>query len=211
MPETTTPRKLGGPAFHKNPDCKCNACSSRRRKEEAVAQSDRTGRDALVSNPQAIQKRGIVDADMPLMTQGRSVKDRVAQWVLIRQQEPGIKNAEVARRLGIGVHHLNTLISRAHKEGWLRFDDPISRLEHEIIPKVMDNLSLFLDQKDKQVTIEAAKGTIFKSYQESKGITETPQTVVAIRIEAADPDSTRVITGTIVGQGREIIDTEVEK
>jgi hypothetical protein len=202
VPETDTPpqKPFGGPSAHKNPNCRCNACVARRRKEEALALADRAGRGALAPKP----SKKTINADNPYVTQGRSPKDRVGQWVLMRQQEPGITNVEIAKRLGITVVHLNSVIGDAVKAGWLKFDDPFSRLEHEIIPKVMDNLSLFLDQKDKTVTLETAKGTVFKTYAEAKGVTEAPQNVIAIRIEAADPAAMRVITGQIVGEGRKI-------
>lgn len=95
-------------------------------------------------------------------------------------------------------------VNRAVREGWLVLEDPLDILEHEIIPKVAKNLSMFLDQGDKQVTIETAKGTLFKAYQESKGISQNPTTVLALKIEPAAPDAPQAIIGQIIGIGRSL-------
>lgn len=189
----------GGPDFHK-PGCNCRACASRRRTAEAIALTTRDGRSSLAAKGSK-QVGEAIEADFVIT--GTTPRDRVAQWVALRQQEPGIKTSEIARRLGIVPHTLYATLTRAQKEGWLRFDDPLSRIEYEIIPKVLNNMSKFLDQEDKAVTIEAWKSTAAKHYLEAKGVTEAPQTFVAIKIEAADPDSLKVITGTIVGRPRE--------
>lgn len=122
--------------------------------------------------------------------------------------EPGIKSNEIARRIGISPKTLYAYISQANREGWLKFDDPISRIDHEIIPKVLDNISEFLDQKDKTVTIETAKGTIFKQYQDEKGLGEVSQTVLALKIETVEPDRVKVITGHIVGKPKALLEGE---
>lgn len=204
-------RTPGGPAQHKNPNCACNYCKARRRAQEAISQSDGIGRVPL--DPKGNILTDVIEANAPLVTYGatalgNSSRDRVGQWVLMRHQEPGIKNIEVARRLGITIDTLNYHLNKATKEGWLKFDDPMSRIEHEIVPKVLANLSEFLDKKDKTVTIETAKGTVFKQFQESKGISESPQMVVAIKIEAADPDTVRAVTGQIVGKGRDVEESQ---
>lgn len=197
--ETVVPIKkhAGGPDTHK-PGCICRACTSRRRQKEALTFTTRDGRGSVAT---AKITQPVIEADFVVI--GKSARDRVAQWVALRHQEPGIKTAEVAKRLGLSPHTLYAIIARAQREGWLRFDDPISRMEYEIVPKVLDNLSLFLDQKDRTATIEAAKGTIFKHYQEAKGNAEVPQTFVAIKIETTDADRTKIITGKIVGKARE--------
>ena len=102
------------------------------------------------------------------------------------------------------------MISKATKEGWLIFEDPMKRIEHEITPAVVDNLKYWLDKKDKQITIETAKGTLFPAYKESKGIREAPSTVLAIKIEPAiqgDPGvEIKTFTGTIVGTPKGMVE-----
>lgn len=111
--------------------------------------------------------------------------------------------------MGIGVANLRWHLRKATKEGWLRFDDPLERLEHELIPQTMDNLKHFLDKKDRQTTIETAKNTIFKVYQESQGVGQTQQTVLALKIDMQaipNQETTKIISGEVVGTPKELKD-----
>lgn len=161
--------------------------------------------------PQSATK-DVINADNPLVTYKHTARTRIAQWIQIRHQEPGIKNIEVAKRMGITLPYLNSLISQATKEGWLKFDDPLSRIEYEIVPKTLDNMSLFLDQKDRQATLEAFKHTVAAQYKESKGISEGQKTVIALKIEASpDGEPVKVLTGNIVGKPKDIFDVTAEE
>lgn len=185
-------------------DCSCGSCT-RRRKKKALAVRDGGGGEALES-------KEIIEADLPkeFVISGNSHRHRVAQYVMYKQQYPKMTNIDIAEKMGIAVSHLNTLLHRARKAGWLRFDDPYSRIEHELIPKVMDNLSEFLDKKDKIVTLETAKNTVFKVYQERQGVQAAPNTVLAIKIETPKPGEEPAVTGVIIGQAREVKDGETE-
>jgi DNA-binding CsgD family transcriptional regulator len=212
-PASSTRRaNAGGPSAHKNPNCKCHACASRRRKEEALARGDRPPID-----PEAKyrEREKALNADLPVLHTGpTALRRRVAEYVEQRAINPSLTSAEIARRMGIAPKTLYSYISRATKNGWLTFDDPIERLDNEIIPKVLDNLNEFLDQKDRTVTIEAAKGTLFPAYKETKGINEAQRnTVLAIkfelpsgetgfpgRLQDSSSEHLPVINGTIVGQ-----------
>lgn len=130
------------------------------------------------------------------------------QWAQFRATEPGITNVEIASRLGVSAAALNGYITIARREGWLRFEDPIARMEFEIVPKVMDNLNKLLDREDRTTTIETAKGTIFRTYQDSKGISDAPQAILALRIEQAEGTNTKFITGHIVGRSKAIKEME---
>lgn len=134
------------------------------------------------------------------------MRGRVAEWYTWRQRDPKLTNAEIAEKLGITPETLGTYIKKATKEGWLVFTDPFSRLEHEIAPQVIDNIAFYLSEKggrDKQMTIEAAKGFVFKQYLDSKGINEAPQTVLALKIETAAQDTPiKVGSGHVVGAPR---------
>lgn len=134
-----------------------------------------------------------------------SIRSRIADWLEVRALEPGITNTEIARRMGISRQSLQALIYKAQQEGLLKFEDPLDKIEYEVIPKVVNNLNHYLDAKDKTVTIETAKGTIFKAYQESKGINEAAQTILALKIEAAPGgEGVKVVSGHIVGKPREV-------
>ncbi len=152
----------------------------------------------------------VLDSDQILHITGRTGRDRIIAWMDMRVQFPGISNADCARKMGVTPSCLKGHIYKATREGWLKFNDPVERIDNEIIPKVLDNLQSFLDEKDKQVTIETAKGTIFKAYQEAKGITDAPSTVLALKIEMPDPSiGMRVSAGHIVGRPKEIVEATI--
>lgn len=126
-------------------------------------------------------------------------------WLAMRSLEPTLSTKDIADRLGISVGYMRNLIYDARKEGWLKFDDPMDQIEYGIVPKVIANLNHFLDAKDKTVTIETAKGTIFPQYKEAKGASDAPHTVLALKIEMPTPgDNVKVITGQIVGRPRQL-------
>lgn len=139
------------------------------------------------------------------------MRDRIGQWMELRREDPSRTNADIAKLLGISGGTLNTYISLARREGWLKFTEPLSRIEHEIIPQTLDNLSHYLSiagGRDKQVTIEVAKGVIFKQYLDSKGISDAPQTVLALKIETVAPDTpVKVGSGHVVGAPRMLAPT----
>jgi hypothetical protein len=157
---------------------------------------------------------GVLEADYPeAMTKRQPVatklhRSRIAAWIKMRNEEPGITNKEIAERLSIHPRYLSTLIWRASKEGWLKFDDPMNVIEYRLIPKVTENLEYYLNKRDKTVTLETAKGTIFKQYQESKGISDAPQTVLALKIEGGAPrgEEIKAVLGQIVGKPRKFTD-----
>lgn len=209
--------KSGGWRFHK-PGCNCRPCKARRWKEETVPLSAGDGGDDLVPIKELNKRirdleQLVIEADVEptpvevIHVQSRTPRARIMEWVALRASNPGITNIECAARMGMSVQYLNTCITRASREGWLVFDDPVSRIEHEIIPKVIDNLNHFLDQGDKAVTLETAKGTIFKQYQESKGVSDAPKTMLMLKIERPeDSQEIKVVSGVIVGKPRLIVE-----
>lgn len=185
----------GGLGGHK-PDCGCIPCKARRRKEEALSPGDRPPTPPV---EQSLVPAIDADAeDLPIVVaHGRTARDRVTQWIELRAKNPGISTAEVARRLGIAPNSLSAILSRAKKAGWLTFEDPLTRLEHEILPKAVDNLKYWLDEKDKIVTVEVMKGIGFPTYREAKGIQENKPTLLALKIEL--PEVPSYATGAISG------------
>lgn len=120
-------------------------------------------------------------------------------------------NKAIAEKIGITSEYLNTLIYRARREGWLVFENPMDKLEYEIVPKVVENLNLFLDQRSEKVTIETAKGVLFPVYKDLKGVSEEgPKTMLAFKIEMPPSmDGTPVVSSGIVsGTPRVIVDVE---
>ncbi len=154
------------------------------------------------------------DAEAIIVLEGksnykRSTKERIAQWIEIRATDPEITNVEICKRMGIAKNNLYRHIRIAVAEGWLKFTDPMERMEHHIVPKVLKNLERFLDEGDRTVTIEAAKGTIFNTYKE-RNSTQAPQaTILALKIETTTPDNIKITTGTILGRPKQFDEGEI--
>ncbi len=140
----------------------------------------------------------------------KTAKERIAEWVEYRALEPDLSNNEIAKKMGIAKQGLYQHIRTAVAEGWLKFGDPMERIEFHIVPKVLKNIEKFLDEGDRTVTIEAAKGTIFNTYKE-RNSTQAPQaTVLALRIETTSPDNIKITTGTILGRPKEFSEGEIK-
>lgn len=195
--------KGGGNARHRD-GCQCFACV---RKAKALALATGSVPPGLGLAAQTIAPRpDVLEADI-LEVPGRTIRDRIGQWMELRREDPSRTNVECAKLIGIAPQTLNTYISKAHREGWLRFSEPLARIEHEIIPQTIDNLAFYLSKeggRDKQVTIETAKGMIFKQFLDSKGVSEAPQTVLALKIESIAPDGlpSVKVSGNVVGAPR---------
>ena len=210
--DPTAGKHAGGTHTHK-PDCRCYPCKARRRKEEAIAQPAGARRaDVAPAKAGETKANDVIEADEdqvfvthPVSHIGKGEsRTRIAYWVGQRATKPGITIREVAAQLGIGEKSLQRDIIKAKREGCLLFEDPLSRIEYGIIPKVIDNLEAFLDAKDRTVTIEAAKGTVFPMFKEYKGITDNQTTMLAIKIEAPKEGEDRIITGEILGKPKQL-------
>jgi transposase len=138
----------------------------------------------------------------PLVKANRSARARIAEYIAYKAQ--GLKNSEIAEKLGIKTASLNTLVSKASKNGWLVLDDPEERLEYEIKPIVVDNVKEFLTTKDNdaaklKMTVETAKGIgLFKAHQAVKVEGAAAQMVLALKFETPTAN-TSVVEGHIIG------------
>ena len=172
--------------------------ASRKRTQEAVDGPAGVG-EAESTQLAPIDEVGLapIEGNPTYTVSRRSRRDRVAEWVLLRSQ--GMKNVDIAAKMGIQASSLNTLISKSVREGWLIFESPADRLEYELAPKVVDNIKHFLDEKDKQVTLETAKGLgLFKTHQALKVEGDGAPAVIAIKIDMIEPSIARA-GGVIVG------------
>ena len=158
-------------------------------------------RDIATTEETRIEQDGVIYAEPILIRPNRSARARIAEFVMLKTQ--GMSNIDIAARLGIKPHTLNSLISKATQEGWFKLDDPEERLEHEIKPIVVDNVKEFLTSKDNdaaklKMTIEAAKGVgLFKSHQAVKVEGASQQMVLALRFET--PDNPQLFEGHVLG------------
>lgn len=126
-------------------------------------------------------------------------------WLQWKAMEPKLTHMDAAARLGIASQTLTNLLHRASKSGWLTFENPLDELEYKQLPKVNEVINYHLDQGDKDVAVKLAQATIWKQYAASKGVTENPTTVLALKIEMPEgftPSGTPNIKGVIVGQPR---------
>lgn len=213
LPEADSKNHAGGTHTHK-PGCRCNPCKARARKQEALTLPAGDGGSALEAQPGPEADEPVLEADdliiLPVAKRSRRAKRAlIADWIRLRTLDPEISNIEAAKKLGVAKQYLYKVINEGTKSGWLRFDDPLARVEHQLIPKVIDNLNHFLIEGDKTVTIEVAKGTIFKSYQEAKGLNQGSQTVLALKIELPPMGNNmqaEVVEGQIVGQPKVLME-----
>lgn len=198
--------KGGGNARHR-PDCRCFACGRQKKALALSAGSPASGLGAAEQTLVPAARPDLIEGDI-LEVPGRTMRDRIGQWMELRREDPSRTNVECAKLIGIAPQTLNAYISKAHRDGWLRFTEPLARIEHEIIPQTLDNLAHYLSiagGRDKQVTIEVAKGVVFKQYLDSKGISDAPQTVLALKIETVAPVDGQVVkagSGHVVGAPR---------
>lgn len=205
------PLTLGYP--NHEPGCRCSLCTACRREAQAESRPDRAEAPPLIApatnietgprppnlviNPDALGT--IVSGDRE-----QTARARVATWLAFRAQNPELSTYAIAREMRIHPNTLNGILSRAVREGWLKFDDPLERLEHEIIPKTVDTLSEALNDGDRKVALETAKATIFRQYLDAKGVHDAPQTVLALKIETAPTDTVKVLAGHVLGTPRVI-------
>lgn len=200
---------IGGPATHK-PGCKCRPCAARRRQEEAIALG--TGSATLAQIPKTIDDPNALVDSAP--TSPSKTRANVATWLKAKIADPGnVTIKDIAEQLGISPRTLHNQIYKGRKEGWLRFDDPIDEVRYGMVPKVVENLNLFLDTRDKQVTLEMAKATVLRQYQAEEGIADVPNTIFALKIELPEnfdkAGAAAKIKGVIVGKPIGFVDAEI--
>jgi hypothetical protein len=209
------PRKRSGGAQYHKPGCKCLACV-RSGRTPAPGPGDAGSAPKVAANLKAplparrypkAAPQDVLDAEpeflKPFVATGNSKRDRVAQWIYMRSAEPGISNAEVARRLGIAPASLDKVLYVARREGWLQIEDPLDRIKIELLPKIVDNLNYHLDRKDPKVTVEAMKGLLAPLWKEQQGIQDNKIQALAIKIEMP-PGGAAVARGVISGVPRRV-------
>lgn len=196
LPPKTKPRRKSGDG-HK-PDCNCGFCKGARNRATQALALTTGGGDSLPSEAES----EVINADDIIVVQGRTRRDHVASWAMMRAQ--GMKNPDIAAKLGLTLGYLNSLVSKATREGWLRFDNPADRLQYELAPLIVDNVRSALEEGSEKMTIEAAKGIgLFKSYQAVKVENVNPSMVLAIKFETPeDYDPQPGIGSAILGTPR---------
>lgn len=148
-----------------------------------------------------------MDAKGPIIIGTQLQRDRIKKWLQWKAIEPKLTHADAAARLDIAPQTLTNLIHEATKAGWLQFRDPMAELEYEMIPEANRVIKNAMKSGDSDVAVKLAQATIWKQYAASKGVSDTPTTVLALKIEmpAGSVDAANVpIKGVIVGRPRTI-------
>lgn len=145
---------------------------------------------------------------------------RKVALAVIALRSQGVKMKEISEQLGYSPDTLRQYLSKAGKKGWINlssFNEPEDQLEYVLKHKVVRNVNEFLDGRDKDVTLEAAKGLgMFKTHQVVKGET-TAQIGMALRVQVEMPPqqhgqpNVTIRPGTIGGaRGTDIpVDAEI--
>lgn len=205
MPDTTgSPSSL---QFHK-PNCVCPPCQ--RAKETQLGGAGKRdpkaatkARAKKIKNPSDVV---VPPGQPPVFMEDNSFKARLAQIAAFKAM--GLNLQETADQLGLAYSTVKNIVTKANKQGLIQYDDPFERFENAIIPKVVDNIEYWIDQKDKKMTIEAAKGAgIFKAHQAIKVEGQAPQTILALKIEMPEAYGfeSKVVEGHIVGKPRRLV------
>ena len=130
-------------------------------------------------------------SEIAITLPSNSMRSRVAQWALGRIQ--GKTTKEIAEEMDLSPATLNTYAYKARKEGWLKLSEAVDvRLEQEVVPKALENVIEFLEEKDKEVTLAAAKAVVFPRAEKDFS---QPTTIIGIKI--ALPDDEISVEGVI--------------
>ena len=202
-PSQNIPQPPKGHVIH---SCGCRVCATIRRNDPSMAGPSHNGEaEGLAGKNRRAQKQPVGVG----FAWGSKQKVVVAQWLALRSLEPDISVVDAAKQLGIPYTNLRSCIYRGSKNGTIQYDDSLSRIEYKVIPMAIDNLEELLADKDKTATLETVKGTIFKEWADRKGVKDTQQTVLALKIEAPSADGeVKAIVGHIVGKPKYIASEE---
>ena len=113
---------------------------------------------------------------------------------IVAMRAQGYTSDEIATELKVKVDTLSTYVHRAVKSGFLvnskgesLLADPKDQVEYELAHKVVRNLGVLLDCGDlktqKEVTLEVAKGTLFKKFDQQVNMPLPNMNVLSLRIE----------------------------
>lgn len=113
-------------------------------------------------------------------------------FAALAMKAQGKTNSEIADACGITKNTLKTYMYRAHVRGWLTvasLEDPDDALEIVLKTKTVRNVDEFLDARNREVTIEAAKGLgLFKTHQIVKNDNVAPIAfALSVNVEMPPP------------------------
>ncbi len=205
MSDTTG--RSGTLQYHK-PNCVCPPCQRAAQTDPGGARTPRTAKAKTKARAKAIKNPTAVvvpPGQPPIFIEEKSLAARAAQIAAFKAMGLGLQ--EIADKLDLAYSTVRNILAKANKQGLIHYDDPYERFENMLVPKIVDNVEYWLDQKDKKMTIEAAKGAgLFKAHQAIKMEGQAPQTVLALKIEMPEASGleSKAIVGHVIGKPRRI-------
>lgn len=147
----------------------------------------------------------------PVLVDDRSLEARILQVIALKAQ--GLKYKQIGEKLGISESRVGQIVWEANKKGLIDYANPHEYFENRLTPKIVQNIEHWLDQKDKKMTIEAAKGAgIFKAHQALKVEGQAPQNVIALKIEMPPLEPGQQappVVGMVVGKPRRVLEGQI--
>lgn len=144
-----------------------------------------------------------VKKDNPYKLPAKSKLKKTVMRILVLRTK-GYALADIGEMLGLSPHTIRGYLYKAGRNGWLEdLDDPRDRIEHDILHKVVRNMSDALDSADESrrddMTIKIAQGTVFKTFDQQAN-QAPPIMTLAVKIEQAEGATTTVRAGAVVGR-----------
>lgn len=141
---------------------------------------------------------------------GKSSLMRKKAVAIVAMRATGMTTEEIAAELGIKPGSVHSYVYRAAKSGFLvnkrgesLLDDPKDRVEFELAHKAVRNMNEFLDSDNDEVrermTLEIAKGALFKKFDPQPTAPSMGVQALAIKIEMPTTGGMAVREGTIGG------------
>lgn len=139
---------------------------------------------------------------------------------IVAMRAGGYTTDEIAAELHIKPASVSSYIYKATKAGWLVnrkgesiLNDPADRITYELAHKAVRNLNEFLDSADddtrKEVTLELAKGTLWKRFDTPAQ--QAPPSMQMLQVKIEMPSTNVAIRqDTVGGVPRSFIDGEVD-
>jgi len=97
----------------------------------------------------------------PDKTRATKLPRQVAAIIYMRLG--GMSNAEIAEKMGVKVRRISQIMFEARTR--YNFSDILERVQHQAIPQAIENLNQFLEDGDREMTLETLKGTgVFRKH-----------------------------------------------
>lgn len=134
-------------------------------------------------------------------------KVRQTALQIIAMRISGMEDPQIADALKISQKSISPYIYRAGRNGWLNLDNPVERVQYELMHKVVRNLAEGLDDSVRHqtsgmpvktaVALKIAEGTIFREQRTPED--STGSQIVAIKIEMVNGAPTTMRPDTTGG------------